>query len=319
MTYPAGPGSAIGVTIRVFLVDGTPQGMRLVDRTGWTGSCLAFNRSEYASARERKEFSRTGVYVLIGDEPDGSRDQRVYIGEGETVRSRIDSHHKDKDFWTRGYVLTTKDDSLNKAHGRYLEARLISVATAADNAVLDNGTAPKPQQLTEFEEADMEAYLREVLTLLPLVGVNVFDVVPASPPPLASQDGPALGDVVEPLVPDRPSPELHLNTDLTHATGREDPRGFVVYAGALGRREKKVMMRGYEQLRERLIAERVLAAQGDDQYRLAKDYVFDSPSAAASVLSGGNKNGRTEWRDENNVTLKELQKAAATPVVRDEP
>jgi hypothetical protein len=34
-----------GTTIRIYLVDGTPQGLRLVDKSGWTGSCLAFARA----------------------------------------------------------------------------------------------------------------------------------------------------------------------------------------------------------------------------------------------------------------------------------
>lgn len=308
----------IGVTIRVFLVDGTPQGMRLVDRAGWTGACLAFSRADYAAARLRAELDCTGVYVLIGPEPEGHRELRVYIGEADTVRSRLDTHQKEKDFWTSGYVLTTKDNSLNKAHVRYLEARLIGIAAAADHAVLDNGTAPAPLQLAEFEQADMEAYLREVLTLLPLVGVSVFDALrpsSAGQTPLHTDGGQerAVGAVVPASsAVERTFPPLYLKTQLTSATGREDSRGFVVYAGSLGRREQKVMMRGYQQLRERLVQEGVLAPEADDQYRLTKDYVFDSPSAAASVLSGGNKNGRTEWRHENGTTLKDLQDAEAS-------
>jgi hypothetical protein len=41
-------------------------------------------------------------------------------------------------------------------------------------------------------------------------------------------------------------------------------------------------------------------------------HLFDSPSAAASVLSGGNKNGRTQWRDAAGRTLKELQEQTAS-------
>ena len=112
-----------GVTIRIFLVDGTPQGLRLVERMGWTGSFLTFARADYPSARAREEVSQTGAYVLLGPDPEGRRLQRVYVGEGENIRVRLDAHQKEKDFWTQGYVLTTKDDSLNKAHVRYLEAR----------------------------------------------------------------------------------------------------------------------------------------------------------------------------------------------------
>jgi hypothetical protein len=95
---------------------------------GWTGSFLAFARADYPSARAREEVSQTGAYVLLGPDPEGRRLQRVYVGEGENIRVRLDAHQKEKDFWTQGYVLTTKDDSLNKAHVRYLEARLLELA-----------------------------------------------------------------------------------------------------------------------------------------------------------------------------------------------
>jgi hypothetical protein len=148
-----------GVTIRIFLVDGTPQGLRLVERMSWTGSFLAFARADYPSARTRAEVSRTGVYVLLGPDPDGHRTQRVYIGEADDIRVRLDAHQKEKDFWTHCYVLTTKDDSLNKAHVRYLEARLLGLAIIADSASLDNGTAPVPVGLSEPEIAEMESVL----------------------------------------------------------------------------------------------------------------------------------------------------------------
>jgi hypothetical protein len=72
------------------------------------------------------------------------------------------------------------------------------------------------------------------------------------------------------------------------------------------------MVPGYERLRTQLIEEGVLVNEGDDQIRLTKNFLFDSPSAAASVLSGGNKNGRTEWRNTAGRTLKELQAETAS-------
>ena len=48
------------------------------------------------------------------------------------------------------------------------------------------------------------------------------------------------------------------------------------------------------------------SAQG---LRLAQDYTFDSPSAAAGVLLGYSVNGREAWKDANGRTLKENQTA----------
>lgn len=290
-----------GVTIRLFLVDGTPQGLRLVERMGWTGVFLAFSRADYAAARVRDEVCRTGVYVLVGPDPDGPRGQRIYVGEGDEVRGRLDKHQREKDFWTQGYVLTTRDDSLNKAHVRYLEARLIALAAAADNATFDNGTAPSPLGLSEPEVAEMETYLDNVMPLFGVVGVNVFEpaeeteretaeAVPAPSPPVS-----------------RTAQRLFLRAPLTEAQGEDRASGFLVFEGALGRKEPTPsMMPAYRQMRDRLAREGVLAEVGD-QIRLTKSHLFDSASAAASVLCGAQKNGRREWRDGTGATLRELQ------------
>jgi hypothetical protein len=50
--------------------------------------------------------------------------------------------------------------------------------------------------------------------------------------------------------------------------------------------------------------------QDGQHLRLTKTHVFESPSTAAGVLLGRSANGRIEWRDAADRTLKELQNAA---------
>jgi hypothetical protein len=291
-----------GASILIFLVDGTPQGPRLVQRPSWTGSFLAFARADYSQARKRPEMSRTGADVLVGPDPTEPLRRRAYIGEGDAIITRVDAHQREKDFWTHAYVLTTKDDSLNKAHGRYIEARLLALAKVAGVASLDNGTEPDSTNLSEPETAEIETYLDYALPLFPLVGVNLFESV-EEPPPVTSvnptEDG-ATATTTE---------RLYLTTQLTQAEGEDQSRGFLVLEDSKGRREKMKMQRGYEQLRDTLLHEGILVEEGD-HIRLVRSYLFDSPSAAASVLAGGNKNGRTEWRDAHGRTLKELEEQA---------
>ena len=40
----------------------------------------------------------------------------------------------------------------------------------------------------------------------------------------------------------------------------------------------------------------------------AKDYEFSSPSAAASVIHGGQANGLISWKNASGETLKEIEK-----------
>ncbi len=298
-----------GVALRIYLADGTPQGLRIAERLGWTGLCLAFARADYEAVRQRPELQRTGVYLLTGPDPLDTRVARAYVGEADAVRSRLDAHYRDRDFWTEAFVLTTTDDSLNKAQVRYLESRLIALAHEAAIARLDNGTAPEPTWLSEPDTAVMDAYLNYTLDLLPVLGVEVFEIIEdVGPPADAASDHKHETQDAGPEIAARP--RLFLRTVLTDAEGRDDPRGFVVLEGATARRQENVMHAGYQQLRRRLIEDGTLSAHGAEQYRLTRNYLFDSPSAAASVLAGGSKNGRTEWKDRDGRPLRELEEQA---------
>ena len=49
-------------SIRIFVPDGDPEGVRLIDRMNWTGLSLVFPREKWPETRNRPEFARTGVY-----------------------------------------------------------------------------------------------------------------------------------------------------------------------------------------------------------------------------------------------------------------
>jgi hypothetical protein len=45
-------------TIRIFVPDGDPEGLRIIDRMNWTGQGIVFPREEWMKIRHRSEFSR---------------------------------------------------------------------------------------------------------------------------------------------------------------------------------------------------------------------------------------------------------------------
>jgi len=176
-------------TIRIFVVDGDPEGIRLIDRMNWTGVGIVFPRERWQAARNRAELGRTGVYILVGyKEGDGDEDlPTLYIGEADAVRDRIDSHTQTKEFWEQCYAFTTSNSGLNKAHVRWLERELIQQAKKAGRSKLDNGTAPPEPPLSEAERADSRAFLREILQVLPIMGLRAFE----EPKPVATPCAPA--------------------------------------------------------------------------------------------------------------------------------
>src|SRR5207237_2270500 len=85
-----------GFTIRIYVVDGDPQGVRFIDRMNWTGLGIVFPRQKWPTTKLRNEFSRAGVYILVGYPGEEDELPTVYIGEGEVIRNRLDSHFQSK-------------------------------------------------------------------------------------------------------------------------------------------------------------------------------------------------------------------------------
>lgn len=284
---PTGP-SPRPTSIRLYLSDGRPDGFRLVEKSNWTGLGVICARADYVRVRRREEWSRPGVYFLTGPGERPSRED-LYVGEADDVRDRVDNHLKNKDFWTNVIAFTSKDDNLNKAHVRYLEAQLIAMATRADRVTLVNGTAPPLPRLSEADRADMEGFLADMLIILPLLGVVAFEALERKA---------------------APADRLVLSSKDAEASGAETSEGFLVFEGSYARAGQVPSIdRSTSSLRRNLIEEGVLVRAGN-RLRVTKPYLFASPSAAAAVLLGRTANGRIEWKDEQGQTLRQRQELA---------
>ena len=167
-------------TIRIFVPDGDPEGVRLIDRMNWTGRGLVFRRSDWSEVRKRPEMQSTGIYFLVGKEDEDR--PTLYIGQADGVKGRIDSHYKEKDFWDRALVFVSPSGELNRAHVTWLEYALIKQAKETGRYRLNNNNAPQEPVLTEAEKADTRAFMKEILQILPLVDLRAFE----SPKPVAA-------------------------------------------------------------------------------------------------------------------------------------
>ena len=59
-------------------------------------------------------------------------------------------------------------------------------------------------------------------------------------------------------------------------------------------------------LRNKLIEQEVLVRKGEAN-EFADDFIFSSPSTAASIVLARNANGLTEWKLKSGMTLKEFE------------
>ena len=162
-------------TIRIFVPDGDPQGVRLIDRMNWTGIGLVFPRVKWPEIKPRSEFLRTGVYILVGYMGADDDLPTIYIGQADGLRNRINSHFLNKDFWDWGVAFVSTGGGLNRAHAMWLEYALVDRADKTKRCNLDNGNVPQEPAMTEAEKADTQGFLKEILRILPLVGLHAFE------------------------------------------------------------------------------------------------------------------------------------------------
>jgi hypothetical protein len=194
-----------GYTIRIFVADGDPEGVRVIDQMNWTGTGIVFPRGLWPAVKARKEFDRAGVYILVGYGESDDELPRVYVGEGDGLRARIEQHDQKKEFWTWAISFTSNAGALNKAHVQWLEYALVQRAKDAGQCILDNGNVPQAPALTEHEEADVAGFLHHMLRILPLVSLRAFEQVkpvsvPGSPqsPKTSPQGSPVQDTIVVP-------------------------------------------------------------------------------------------------------------------------
>jgi len=277
-------------SLRIFVAEGDPDGLRLVERSNWIGKAVVFPRALLPSIKKRDEFQQTGVYLLLGPREDGEG-EKLYIGEGDPVRPRLEEHYGKKDFWTRAVFFVAAPGQLNKAHVQFLESRLIQLAKAARRITLDNVKVESEPTLSEPDRADMQVFLENVLGILPVLGIHAFET--------ASDVAAVKKDAL-----------LTCKGKGVFATGYEATQGFVVKAGSHAVGETVPSMeqhvKGMFDIRQELIANGVLQVEGAC-FQFTQDYVFSSPSTAAAVILGRSANGRIEWKDGQGRTLKELQ------------
>lgn len=277
-------------TIKIYLPHGDPKRLRTGEISNWSGKAVAGPRTELEHLLKRDEAAKVGIYMLTGIDP-LSGGPAVYIGEAESIQSRL-KQHVDKDFWNHVVYFTSKDENLTKSHIRYLEGRLIELAKLAGRASLTNSQSTT-SKLPESDRADMEIFLEKIEQLLPALGVEVLVPIAASP---ESKEEARL---------------LYCEVSGLKASGHLTPNGIVVLAQSQAALNLRPSTKDYPWVvnaREQLIKDGVLIKAGE-HLLFTKNHEFSSPSAAAAVVQGGTANGRTAWKDSDGKTLKQLESA----------
>ncbi len=275
---------AFGKTIKIFLIDGDPNGRMACELSNWTGKAYKIPRIKIKDCSDRNDLNTTGIYLLFGKNEEG-RDL-VYIGEAENVLVRLNQHLSSKDFWKETIVFISKDENLNKAHIKYLENRLHDIGTKTNRYAIANGCIPTLSSISESDRSEMEEFIENIKLLVNTLGHKVFE------------------GKREISILTKPKELLFINsTRGCNAIGEQTSEGFLVLKGStIANSVTASISKSIRGFRTELINSNIIV-----DYEFVEDYIFSSPSYAAAIVMGRSANGLTEWKTADGKILKSLE------------
>ncbi|WP_062222967.1 GIY-YIG nuclease family protein [Aureimonas sp. D3] len=291
------PSDVIGQSIKLFLVDGSPNGLVVASIPNWTGSVVVASNLDLPRLMERPEADRAGCYILQSDPDAEEALPTAYIGQARKLSTRLTKHQREKDWWVRVAIISTSDFSFTSAHYMALESKMIQLAKQGGHVALDNGNSPDEAAgvLGEADLVDVSKFLSQLCILLPVLGFNALR------PPVSAKMATSSSEA-----------DLRERFELSHPTGAAAQAvivdgNFIVLAGSSANAHKEFAHNNYRHLRDKLIAEGVMIPSEDARLlTFARDFAFRSPSAAAAVILNRQANGPRDWRAESdNSTLSE--------------
>lgn len=273
-------------TIQMCIFDGNPNGRIMCELSNWNGRIYKISRNDLSEFANRSDSEYTGVYFLFGR--DEENNDTVYIGEAERMIVRLRQHLKDRDYWNDCVVVISKDNILNKAHVKYLENKFYNLASDSKRASIINSTVPTCSSISEFDEAMLEEFIENSKLLVNTLGYKVFEKVDSS--------------VVD----------KELDLMYIRAARGANAKGFLVSDGFLVVKDSRIafdttasMPDSLVKFRSRLVEKGIVGAD----FVFQNDYIFTSPSLAASVVMGRSANGRTEWKTIDGRCIKDIEEA----------
>lgn len=287
--------------INMFLMDGEVTGKIKCTLSNWTGVIYKIPRIQLGDLKSRDEMKQSGIYFLFGRDEDKQKDV-TYIGQattrknGEGVLLRIQEHTRDThaDYFNDVIILTTQNNSFGPTEISYLENKFTQLAKEAGRYIVKNGNDPNPGNVTEEKESELDEIVENTLMIIGTLGYRVF--VPMTKK--VSQD-----------LTDNHSTYLYLkrktkkSNKIIEATCERTTEGFVVLEGSqVEIKDSPYLPASLKEMRQNLIASRVI-----QDGVLKEKQLFSSPSYAAAFLLGMQTNGRTDWKDQDGRTLKELE------------
>ncbi|QIW51508.1 GIY-YIG nuclease family protein [Lactococcus raffinolactis] len=292
---------ARGKTIQLYLMDSVPKGRIKCTLANWTGIAYKIPRTELEKAKSIDYLKQSGVYFLFSTS-DETQENIVYIGQagtrknGEGILNRLQEHKRnpDKDYWTEAVAFTTTNNTFGPTEISYLENQFTKLAIDSKRYIVKNSNEPSLGHVTEEKESELEEYINYAKIVIGALGYRIFEPIIESPEIITT----VLAPTPEPLL------SLILNQGKKEkiiAHGKQTNEGFVILKGS------KIKSSTVKSVPTKALKDRK-RANLDDNFVLLEDMLFNSPSSAASFVTGYAINGKDAWKDEQGRSLNEIEK-----------
>lgn len=281
-----------GRKVTVYLADASPSGIRHVEIANWSGQAVACPRSRLVELKDWHEAQRPGVYFLF-EKQTAEVGDKVYVGESENVVKRLTQQDKDQEFWNEVIIFTSKDENLTKAHIKYLESRITSLAKIADRYKIENGNTPTESLLPRSDKDAMEEFIHNLKIVLGTLGHKVLEPIKIQ---LSQASAPTLSQYI-----------FSFTVKGLLAKGQQTDDGFVLFKNSQVSDLFNPSMPGkLAQLKEDWVKDGTLT-KTENHYLLTKDLLLSSSSYAAALVAGTARSGPQSWLNDNGDSLKIIE------------
>ena len=268
-------------TMNFLIFDGDPNGLIMGELSNWNGRVYKIARSALGSFEKRSDSQHTGVYFLFGR--DQELNDTIYVGEAEQLLKRLKQHINDHEEWNDCVAVMSKDNLLNKAHVKHLEYDFYQLAVKASRYTVINSNVPTCSSVSEYDQAMLSEFIDHTRLLVNTLGYKAFESITLTPKKEAET-----------------AVFFIRGTRGVDAKGMSVADGFTVLKGSKAAVSvTPSLSEAIRKIRERLLSNGVL----DETFVFTRDYLFTSPSTAASVVRGASTNGRSAWKNHLGQSL----------------
>lgn len=283
-------------------MDGDVTGRIKCTMPGWSGLAYKIPRIYLDKCKDREQLKQSGVYFLFGK--NNFDEDAVYIGQagirknGEGVLFRVAEHLKDDFYFNEAVTFTTSGNSWGPTEISYLENKFTNLAIDTNRYKVQNGNDPNPGNVTEEKEAELEIYVEQFKIMLGVLGYRIFVPLVKTPESVVEEHD---DELILGL-----SRKIKRSQRNIEAYCKRTNEGFVVLAGSqIEETDSGSIPDVIKELRER--------CKQNNEIKdgvLTRNYLFKSPSYAASFVLGMTTNGKVDWKTEDGTSLKMIEENA---------